>query len=102
MLYFHEKCSNDVQKIIAELKTKNADRAKDFLTSLLKTYQDIYSLDFNHNELWDYNTKEHFSYRINIIGINNFPYVVIFMNNHKGKMIVLSIQYNRKSMTQII
>lgn len=102
MLLFHEKCTPDVQGIINELRRKNSDYAKEFMQSLLLTYQDIYAKDYNQGQLWDYDFDQYKSIRVNILGVRGFPYTVIFLHNLNGKTIVLTVQYNRKSMTQML
>lgn len=102
MLFFHEKCTTDVQNIVNELKNKHPDYAKEFMQSLVSTYQDIYGKDFNQQLLWNYDFDEAKSIRLNILGVKGFPYTVIFLSAYNGKTIVLTIQYNRKSMTQIM
>lgn len=101
MLYIHEKCTNDVQEIVNTLKSKHPERAKEFLISLIQTYQNIYGKDFNHDEVWNFMTIDE-PLRFNISPIEHFPYVVLFLNLHQGKTIVLSVQYNRKSMTVFV
>lgn len=99
MLYIHEKCTGDVQVIVDTLRKKDPERAKEFLISLVQTYQNIYGKDFNHDVVWDFMSVSQKPLRFNICPIEHFPYAVLFLNLYKGKTIVLSIQYNRKSMT---
>lgn len=102
MLLFHEKCTSDVQQIINELKRSDEDYAKEFMQSLLLTYQNIYSKDYLRSQLWEYDAENNKSLWVNVVGVNGFPYTVLFRNNSQGKTIVLSVQYNRKSITHFV
>jgi hypothetical protein len=102
MLLFHEKCTHDVRAIINELRNKDSDYAKEFMQSLVLTYQDIYAKDYNQGQLWEYDFDTYKSIRVNIVGVKGFPYTVIFLQNSNERTIVLTVQYNRKSMTQMV
>jgi len=86
---FHEKCDNDVQQIMLELKKYKEDSIQKFKNELIITYQTIFEKPHIGQQIrrdWVLHNQE-----IRCQMLHNFPYGVIYKTFSERKVIILGI-----------
>ena len=95
-LLFHEKCNNDVDKIIKRIKTADPAQVKKFEQALIEAYQQIYE---SPNSGTFYYLKGDISINsaLRVFYLENFDCAILYKYNQPNRVTVLAVIKEKRS-----